>query len=347
LLFGTPGDIERFAREVTVAWHARGPVTANAFEIDRCLSAHLLTTSDLDDLVERAAALVRGEVAALDASGLPAPLALGAIAVDQAQDPIARARALVRLTELSWQLLAFILVASVRGVDVQGAIHDSARDTASGPPAWPAPWRSVARAAAHMLEGQSFRMMELASVAAAADREVSVRGSAVDRDGSFRAAMDVIAAAAESLTTPAPDREQIAASMPRLEKAVREVFLSLGPLRGWTLIAIVKSEVVDVDGSAQRVEYIDYTGPSARGASQRVTAIGFRGLGNFAYLVRWDEGLAIALEPFVRRGGDNELLLAVDLVAEPGQHRYRSISGTSEVEQLVTAKQLGIPTGRR
>ena len=335
LLFGTSGDVDRLAQEVAVAWHARTPVTVNAFEIDRCLSAHLLAISDLDGLIERTAALARGELSALGASCLPAPLALGAIAIDETRDPIERARALIRLAELGWKLLAFILVASARGLRVREVGDES---SASG--SWPTPWRSLARAAAHRLTGQPMRVMELASAAVSSDI-----------DGPFLATMTVIAEVAQLVAISTPDPVAVGQSLPRLEKAVREMFAAL-PLRGWTLVGIVSSEVIDVEGMTQCVEYVDYTGPNARGSHQRVTVTGYRGLGRFAYLVRWDEGLAIALEPFARRtrneaSGDNELFLAISPVLESGVHRYRSVAGTYEIDQQVTTKQLGMSAGRR
>lgn len=337
LLFGTSGGVERFAQEVAVAWHARGPVTANAFEIDRCLATHLLAASDLDDVAACAAALSRGESSALGASGLPAPLALGAIAIDETHDPIERARALVSLVEVSWKLLSFLLTACAR----DPRARPGSCDPQLAPGAWPAPWRSLAHAAAGKLDGQPGRVMELAAVARSSTS-----------DSHLRAAMDLISGVAELVTAPVLDPAAVVASLPRLEKAVREVFTALVPLRGWTLVGIVSSDVIDVEGTTQRIEYVDYTGPSARGSHQRVTVTGFRGLGRFTYFVRWNEGLAIALEPFARRArndvsGDNELFLARAPICEPGLHRYRSVAGTHQIDQVVTVKQLGISQLRR
>jgi hypothetical protein len=329
LLFGTPGDVETFAHEVGVAWHSRGPVTANAAEIDRCLFAHLLTSSDLEDVAERAAAIAQGESCALGATGLPAPLALAASAVDQTRDPVERARALVRLAEVSWKLLAFILVASARGADTR--YSESARASASGDAAaagaWPAPWRSVARDAAARLAGQPARLAELATVAVSADG-----------DEAFCSAMEVIAATARLVAALNLDAALITRGLPRLDQAVRTLFAALGPLRGWTLVSLADAEF-DVDGISQRIDYVDYTGPNARGSQQRITVIGFRGLGRFSFLVRWNEGLAIAT-------GDYELCLVSALISEAGIHGYRPITGAHENRQMVTAKQLGTSVAR-
>lgn len=326
ILFATAGDAERFAHELSVAWHARGPVTANALEIDRALSAHLLAQSDLDGLPERAALLAEGEHAGLGASALPGPIALAARAIDDARTPLQRLRALVQVTEVTWKLLAFILVAAARGVAARPVSDDAEA-------AWPAPWRALARDAARRLDGQQSRISELAAVVLAADRDPALR----DALGEIAAAAQVVARV---------DPASTERSLPRIEKAVRELFGRLGPLRGWTLVGVEQAEFVDVDGLAQRVEYVDYTGPSARGSLQRITVMGFRGLGRFAYLVRWNEGLAIALEPFVRRvrdeaTGDTALVLALAPVDQPGPHRYGAMGSANELELPVTVKQLG------
>jgi hypothetical protein len=330
LLFATSGDVARCAHEVSVAWHARGPVTADRFEIDRWLSARTLAVTELDGIAERVAAFARGEDCTSRASGLPAPLARAAQEVDLARDPLDRARALVRLAELSWKLLAFILVAASRGTCERVAPTDSA-----GADPWPGPWRALARAAALRLDGQARRLVELASVAVSPDR-----------DAQLGRAMQVTAEYARLVAAARPDPAVVAHGLPQLESAVLALLAALAPLRGWTLVGIVRSEIVDPDGTMQRIEYVDHTGPSARGSHQRVMVTSLRSMGRFVYLVRWNEGLAIALEPFVRRArnettGDGELFLATVPIAEPGRHRYRSAHDTREIEQVVTIKQLG------
>lgn len=328
VLFATSGDVERCAHEVSVAWHARGPVTADRVEIDRWLSARILAASELDSVAERAAALAQGDDLASCASGLPAPLALAAQAAELACDPIDRARALVRLAELGWKLLAFVLLAASRGAPIVDA---------AGPDAWPEPWRALARTAALRLDGQARRLAELASAA-----------SAPDCDAALGRAMQLVAEHARLVTAANPDPAVVARGLPRLDSAIAALLAALAPLRGWTLVGIVSAEVVDPDGTTQRIEYVDHTGPSARGSHQRVMVTSLRPMGRFVYLVRWSEGLAIALEPFVRRArnattGDGELFLATGPIAGPGRHRYRSVHDTREIEQVVTTKQLGRP----
>lgn len=328
VLFGMAGDVERFAEEVGVTWHACEPVTASALEIDRSLSAHLLACSDLENLDERVAALARGN-AVFRASGLPAPLSLAARRVNETHGPIERARALVRLAAITWQVLGFVLVASARGVDPADPAGGDAPE-----PSWPAPWRQLACSAARRLEGSS-RVGGLASVVASPDR-----------DGSLRAATDIIADAARVVDPASPVLAEVTRVLPRLEKAVRELLAAIGPLRGWTLIAITGSEVVDVAGRSQRIQYVDYTGPSARGSQQHVTWHNPAALGRFAYLVRWHEGAALALEPYIRRvynevSGEAELFLATAPILRPGTHRYRSVASGRELDLTVTQNQLG------
>lgn len=330
LLFATSGDVERCAHEVSVAWHARGPATADRVEIDRWLSTRALAVTELDGVAEHVAAFARGQDCASHASGLPAPLALAAQAVDLAYDPIDRARALVRLAELSWKLLAFILVAASRGT-----CERVAAATDSGAGAWPGPWRALARAAALRLDGQARRLVELASVAVSPDR-----------DAQLRRAMQATAEYSRLATAARPDPSVVARVLPQLENAVLVLLAALAPLRGWTLVGIVSSEIVDPDGTTQRIEYVDHTGPSARGSHQRVMVTSLRPMGRFVYLVRWNEGVAIALEPFIRRArnattGDGELFLSTVPISEPGRHRYRSAHDTREIEQVVTSRQLG------
>lgn len=329
VLFATSGDVERCAHEVSVAWHARGPVIADRIEIDRWLSVRVLATTELDRTAEHAAVLAQADDLASHASGLPAPIALAAQAVDQAGDPIDRAHALVRLVELSWKLLAFVLLAASRGIE------PAPRTEAARAAAWPEPWRALARAAAHRLDGQTRRLVDLASVAIAADRAPELVR-----------AMELVAEHARLAPAALADPGPLARSLPQLESAVLALLASLAPLRGWTLVGIVSSEVVDPDSITQRIEYVDHTGPSARGSHQRALVPSLRPMGRFVYLVRWNEGLAIALEPFVRRArnattGDGELFLATLPIAEPGRHRYRSVHDTREIEQVVTGKQLG------
>src|SRR5262249_7086799 len=157
---------------------------------DRSLSAHLLPLSDLDRLAECAEAFARAGTAGLGASGLPAPLALSARFIDETQDPLERARALIDLVALTWKLLAFALMASARSVHARGGFHDPPE---CGP--MPAPWRTLVREATRRFDGQPARIAELASLAAA-----------LDRDGAPGAAMKVIAGLTELITGPRPDR---------------------------------------------------------------------------------------------------------------------------------------------
>lgn len=334
VLFGTTSDAEVLAHEAGVSWHARGPVITSALEIDRSLSAHLLTVSDLERLPQCIVELRRGDALA-GTSALPAPLALAMRALHDTHDPGARARAVVSLTELVWRWLAFVVLASARTANAQTIDEPRANESD-----WPAPWRSLARTAAHALRDQPPRLRELASLA-----------SALDGGGPHRGAMDLIAEVRGHVANSTPAAE-IQRRLPRLERALRELLAGLSPLHGWTLIAIMSSEIVDVSGSSQYIEYIDYTGPNGRGSQQHVTLSGYPALGRFTYLVRWSEGIAIALEPHVRRvcngtAIDSELCLAETAIREPGSHRYRSVASGLEVELQVTPKQLGFPTAPR
>src|SRR5205085_62375 len=128
--------------------------------------------------------------------------------------------------------------------------------------------------------------------------------------GGFPAPLALAARALDDLTPSWSAREPQAPRLERMlrvaeatwqlvERALRELIAGFGALGGWTLVAIESAEPLDFDGTTQRIEYLDFTGPTPRGSRQHVTVVGLRGLGRFVYLVRWAEGLAIALEPFV------------------------------------------------
>ncbi len=336
IALGTPGAVERIAQEIGVAWHARGSVTANQLEVDRSLSAHLLAQSDLDNLAERARSLVSGGVGAFGVAGFPAPVALAVRALDDCSDVAERVRSMVAVVELTWKLLAFVLVSSDRASRAPATPSKPAPSATSAAPSWPSPWRDTARKAARQLEGLGGRLTELAMVA-----------SGADGDGPSGAAMALAANAAELVQGGLADIEAYARIAPGLERALREIFDALGPLRGWTLVGVESVEVTDLEGTTQRIEYVDYTGPNARGSRQTVSLVGSRMLGRFVYLVRWNEGLAIALEPFVRRSrhestGETQLFLAEQPIVAPGRHTYVAPATLHETQLLVTAKQLGI-----
>jgi hypothetical protein len=332
ILFGTPGDADRLAHEVGVAWHARGPVTVNAMEFDRAISAHLFTRADLVDVASRVEALARGGISALGLEGFPAPLALAGQALDGASRPADRARHLLGVVETSWKLLALTLVAAARAARAPAA-------PPSGAPVspWPSPWRALAAEAASRLTDPHPRVQELAQIP-----------TADARSPALKAAFDLVSTARDELARGGTAGTDIEALLPRLERAVREIVTAFAPLRGWTLVSVDSSAVVDLDGVTQRIEYVDYTGPSARGSVVHVTVTGFRGLGRyFVYLVRWNENLAIAMEPFVRRArspssGDEELFVVEAPVQAPGAHAYRGAAGVGEIVLDVLPKQLGL-----
>lgn len=314
LAFATPGDIERSALELEVEWHARGPFSVQRIEIDRSLTAHLLTRAEATALPRRAAELAGDATSALGVDGFPAPIVLAARALDEAPGNLARLAHYGRVSDATWQLLGSALAAAAR----------SNKEPGNSPVA-ASTWQAFALDAARRVKHQGPRIAELATA-------VETTAS----DAALRAALETLAGAPQLTDERA---------VPRVERALRELLAPFGALRGWTLVAVESSEF-DVEGTSQRVEYIDYTGSTSRGSRQHVSVLGFRGLGRFVYLVRWTEGIAIALEPFVRRvrnpaTGDFELVTAIAPITVHGRHRYRSCSSAFEIELDVTPRQVG------
>jgi hypothetical protein len=326
--FATPGDVDRFAQDASVTWHSRGPISSDSVEIHRGLAAHLIAERDLQDLPKRAAALARGAVGALDLAGYPAPFTTAALQIDDAPSAVERTRRMIDLAETAWKFVAFALLAAARDAGPANARPSPRAPTGRGPEVW----LSLAREGADALGNTASRVSELAAIA-----------RATDGDGPLRSALTTIGLVSASAPSYAGATVDTIA---RVERAVRELLTAMSVLRAWTLVAVEDVQFEDPTAASQRVEYVDYTGQSAAGSHQTVSAIGFRGLGRFVYLTRWTEGMAIALEPYVRRvrnaatGGD-ELFVAVAPILAPGRHRYRTINGSHEVDLEVTQKQLG------
>ena len=217
-------------------------------------------------------------------------------------DEAGRVRALVELGELSWKLWRLRFPRGARGLP-NGGGGAATLGYAGG---WPAPWRAMARQAAEHLRAVQGRLSDLAAVSIDADRP-----------GPLSGALDTIAAAATALEPPKYDAQVTATTRIRVERAVRDVITALAPLRGWTLAAVEDAQVLDDGGTVQHVEYVDYTGPNVRGCRQHVSVIGLRQLPRFVYLTRWEDRLAIALEPYVRALAPNGAAMASSSLQPP------------------------------
>jgi hypothetical protein len=117
---------------------------------------------------------------------------------------------------------------------------------------------------------------------------------------------------------------------PSIRPVLDALVTDLGALRGWALVAVDRSDVLDPDRDAETVSYIDYTGSFELGAPRRVTLLSGRRIGRFVYLARFAEGIVVPLEPFARRRlcptcGVEELFWADELITTPGHHAYRSV----------------------
>jgi hypothetical protein len=132
--------------------------------------------------------------------------------------------------------------------------------------------------------------------------------------------------------------------LPAFERATREFLRALRPLRSWTLVTIEKSEP-DLYGEAQTVDYVDHTGPSAGGTRRRIVLKSAVRLAHVAYFVRWRDGLALPLEPFVRRrprGHAFDLFWLAHL-PRPGACAYQAVVDGSPLTLDVDERRLAPP----
>jgi hypothetical protein len=327
IAFGTSGDVERVAYEISRVWRDRPPIVTGRFALDRTLRTHLLVDTDLGDLENGLRRLAHDTVDSLGLSGFPAPLALGARAVAEARDARGRARALVNLVERIWQFLALVLAAHAR----------MARLPNDSPPLghhdWPEPWRAQAL----------FWADRLAKTDRAANLAAAV--CSLRDDAKLASELRLLEQFARASDGP-PQTDALEGELANVERSIRQIVERLRPLREWTLVSIEATEGADPvgEGTAQLIEFVDYTGAAMNQTMHRFTFDDPKPLVHCPYLVRWGDE-AVALEPFVRRmrsqaTGRYELLLAMNPIAQPGSHRFQSIISGYEITLEVTAKQL-------
>ncbi|HUH03898.1 MAG TPA: serine/threonine-protein kinase [Kofleriaceae bacterium] len=332
IAFASPDAAEPIARQIASEWHSRGPVRGEVLEVERGVSIDVLHADELDDLKHHAAHLASAQGLGAGVESLPLPLAMPARAALNAAIPIERAQALVNVVAAAWKFLAIGL--------------SSMAVAARKPPVDPGdvvgfaePWKARAIAAAQALDGTPGRVGDL------------VR--ALFEAGQPRRAIQVADAEAgkmhTALTGPASN-SMMSKDLPRLVEAVGDLVLSLRPLRGWTLISVVRVDRVDVFGDCETVHYVDYTGTYQRGTMRQVTLIKDLRMGPFVYLARLAEGIVVPLEPQLRRRpcmetGGEELYWAHQPITAPGPHQYLSVIHGHGLEDDVSEKQ--IPRGLR
>lgn len=317
---------EALAGDVQREWHARPPIVDGQVELPRALCWEIQAGDPGARAGElsRECADPRGALSAL-AGGLPYPIAGRVALASAASSGVERIKLLFDVLEGAWRFVAVTLTAAYlaggRAGEPTPPAFDELAAFARGMvtrSAYPlGKWRELARIAARGLEASGDAMGGMA-------RELL----RVKHEGN-----ETLEALANQLH---PLRNQFAhnvysearalADLPLFEQVARDLLRALRPLAAWTLVTIERTEP-DLYGDAQRVEYVDHTGPEEGGTRRKVGLLSQVRLASVVYLVRWREGLVVPLEPFVRRlsrGHAFDLYWAQHL-PRPGVTAYASV----------------------
>jgi hypothetical protein len=330
-----PGDIEAVARDVAASWRALGPVRGDNIEVERGICVEVVRAPEAPNLARRAVDLASGPNLRIEA--LPAPLALRVRAALGAAGPLEAATTFVELVRETFRFAAVALVSML----VRSSQKLPPASDAGDADEWLDPWRSRAAQAAAALANTPGRVGALVS-------------AWIDPQGAPREALAAAARLASVLQRAIERRPIDMALLHREAPAIRAVLddlvAELGVLRGWTLVAVERSDALDPYRDAETVSYIDYTGSFELGAPRRVTLLSNRRIGPFVYLARFAEGIVVPLEPFARRRlcpacGIEELFWAEQLITAPGRHAYRSVHRGHLLEDDV--QQRDIPPSLR
>ena len=291
-------DLDAFAAEVQREWHFRPPVVDGALELPRSLTCE----ATAGDPIARAEALSRecadpsGVLGAL-AGGLPLPIAGRVALAESAGSAVERVKLLFDVLEGAWRLVALVLVAAYLAPRADASLPEG--------------WDEVVAFARGMITRGAYPLGKWRELARLVAKGLG------SHDAIGRLARELLRAKQpESETLEAlgnqlhPLRNQFAHTvypeararqdLPAFEVTTRELLRALRPLAAWTLVTIEHAEP-DPYGDAQRVEYVDHTGPAAAGTRRRVGLKSPVRLGSVVYLARFREGLVVPLEPLVRR----------------------------------------------
>lgn len=325
-------------KDVAAQWRERGPIGNGVVQVERSMSASIVPAEGLAQLDKRAAELARGFVSRFEA--LPLPLALSVRAGYAANTPLARMTALFSLVEACSRFVPAALACTATQRTSSGRLP-VVRPREEPVTAWLSSWWALAAAAGRTLDEAMGPVAELLRVWLRANGEpapwvadvlqltAELRGHLARRPG------DVAYAQRE---------------LPRIEQALTGLVERIHGLGGWTLIAVDRVDHLDLERGVVTITYIDYTGSFEGGTSRKITLQSSLAIGHFVYLMRFGEGIAIPLEPFLRRRscptcGAEELFLIDDPVYAPGVHAYHSVHTDHPLEEAVTEVQ--IPPGLR
>ncbi|HEU4539099.1 MAG TPA: hypothetical protein VFS00_33490 [Polyangiaceae bacterium] len=334
-------DARALGAAVQREWHARSPVVDGHLELPRSLCWEL----SLGDPSRRAAELSaecadpEGVLHAL-AGGLPHPVAGRVALALGAGSAVERLKLLFDVLEGAWRLVASALAAAYfvapgpAGGEAEGfdelvafARANATRD------AYPLGlWRELARIAA-----RGFGRAD-DPVGAMARELLRIRDEGQE---TLEALGNQLHPLRNRFAHNVYPEARALQDLPAFERTTREFLRALRPLRAWTLVTVEKSEP-DLYGESQTVEYVDHTGPSAGGTRRRIVLKSIVRLAHVVYFVRWRDGLAIPLEPFVRRRprGHAFDLFWLTHLPRPGACAYQAVVDGSPLSLEVEERRL-------
>jgi hypothetical protein len=334
-------DARALGAAVQREWHARSPVVDGHLELPRSLCWEL----SLGDPSRRAAELSaecadsEGVLHAL-AGGLPHPVAGRVALALAAGSAVERLKLLFDVLEGAWRLVASALAAAYfmapgpAGAEAEGfdELVTFARANATRD-AYPLGlWRELARIAS-----RGFGRAD-DPVGAMARDLLRIRDEGQE---TLEALGNQLHPLRNRFAHNVYPEARALQDLPAFERTTREFLRALRPLRAWTLVTVEKSEP-DLYGESQTVEYVDHTGPSAGGTRRRIVLKSMVRLAHIAYFVRWRDGLAIPLEPFVRRRprGHAFDLFWLTHLPRPGACAYQAVIDGSALSLEVEERRL-------
>lgn len=310
-------SLDAVMRKVAASWRALGPVRGKNVEIERRIYWELVRGVGIADLERRAAELASGPTARIESLPLPIALRLRAAFSEKVEKvPSDMASAFVDLVRTTVQLIAIIFSSMLVG----SSKHEVERELVVGPGGTLEEWLACAAQAAAKLSSTPGPTGILVA-------------AFFDKQGGQRNVLAEAVRLANILGDALEQRPIVRATLHReaqnLRRVLDEFVVVLGTLRGWTLVAVDRSDKLDPHGSSEVVSYIDYTGSFESGTWRRITLTSKKvPLGPFVYLWRFTEGITVPLEPFVRRRlcptcGDEKLFLCEQLVSRDEPYRLR------------------------
>lgn len=334
-------DGRALAAAVQREWHARPPVVDGHLELPRSLCWELA----IGDPGPRAAELSaecadpEGVLHAL-AGGLPHPVAGRVALALGAGSAVERLKLLFDVLEGAWRLVASALAAAYfvapgpQGEGPEGwtELVTFARTHATRD-AYPLGlWRELAR-----ITARGFARSD-DPVGAMARELLRIRNEGQD---TLEALGNQLHPLRNRFAHNVYPEARALQDLPAFERTTREFLRAMRPLRAWTLVTVEKSEP-DLYGESQTVEYVDHTGPSAGGTRRRIVLKSMVRLAHVAYFVRWRDGLAIPLEPFVRRRprGHSFDLFWLTHLPRPGACAYQAVVDGSSLSLEVEERRL-------